>query len=178
MSTSPLVYIDTNVFALVLLPHPHTQDPLIEQADRFILDIEDGKYRGITSTLTEIEYRGTAKRRISENNRSQISPKEEIGAMNHLHQFIRELGIGLVDADTIAPDMSGQLRIFMNAGNTVRLSNPVRIGDNQWKMIRSVDALMVNIAVRIGANLFATCDRGFRGLDDQSIVPLIVSEVY
>lgn len=178
MSTSPLVYIDTNVFAILLLPHPSTQDPFIEKANNFIHDIEDEKYRGITSTLMEIEYRGTAKRRISEDKRGQISLQEEISAMDNLDRFIQELGVGLVDADTVASDVSGQLRIFRNAGHTVRMANPIRISDNQWKMIRSVDALMANMAIKIGAKLFATLDKGFKGLNEPSITPLIISEAY
>jgi hypothetical protein len=45
-------------------------------------------------------------------------------------------------------------------------------------MIRSIDALMINLAITIRADLFATFDMGFKGFRDSSIAPLIISETY
>lgn len=177
MSGNQLVYIDTNVFAIILLPHPLSQDAYIKQANEFMGDIENGKYTGITSTLTEMEYRGVAKRRISDKKKGEISHLEEEFSMGDFNRLIYEMGIGLIDADIIAPDISGELKLFRNSDNTIQKSRPVHV-NGQWKMIRSMDALMVNLAIRARANLFATFDRGFRGLGDSSITPLIISEAY
>jgi hypothetical protein len=54
---------------------------------------------------------------------------------------------------------------------------PVAAG-NQWKMIKSVDSLAITIAIRTGADLFATFDEGFRGLKSSHIIPFIVSDMY
>jgi predicted nucleic acid-binding protein len=178
--SSQLVYIDTNVFAILLLPHPQSQDPCVKQAYRFIEDIESGKYTGITSSLTEMEYRGVVKRRLSEKKGCQVSTQEEDAAMYDFSNFIQELGIGVMDADIVALDRSAntvQLRLFTLSANTVQNSSPCYI-NNQWKMIRSVDALTINIAVKTKADLFATFDRGFKGLSNSFITPLIISEVY
>ena len=178
MSTQQVVYIDTNVFALILLPHPPSQNPRINQAKNFILDIESGKYRGITSTLTETEFRGVAKKTISKVKKGPITLAEEKAAMDNLIRFIQQLGIGLMDADLFAGrDISGRLKIFRESGNTVRRSQPILV-NNEWRMIRSVDSLMISIAKRIGAVLFATFDQGFKGFKDSIITPLIISDVY
>jgi predicted nucleic acid-binding protein len=178
-SQQQLVYIDTNVFAILLLTHPNSQDPCVKQATNFIQDIVNGKYIGITSTLTtEIEFRAVAKRKISEKKERQVSIQEEQTAMQNLNNFIATRGIGLVNADVIAPDAYGRLRIFAAAGDTVRMSKPIPANKGKWKMIRSVDCLMINIAIRIGAELFATFDGGFREWINPRITPLIISDVY
>jgi predicted nucleic acid-binding protein len=115
-----LIYIDANVFGYLLLPHPQTNDPYVKQANNFILDIENGKYTGITSTLTEVEYMDVAKKLISKKNNNQISLHEEQIAMNNLIRFIQRLGIGLVDADQITSELFGEPRIFGSAGDIVR----------------------------------------------------------
>jgi predicted nucleic acid-binding protein len=103
VSSRQLVYVDTNIFAILLLPHPQSKDQYVKQAKKFIEDIEGGKYTGITSTLTEMEYRGVAKRIISEKKKGQVSLQEEESAMDDFSHFIHQLGMGLIDADIIAP---------------------------------------------------------------------------
>jgi predicted nucleic acid-binding protein len=178
LSSQQLVYIDTNVFSFLLLPHKQSQDQFVKQANKFIDEIENGTYIGITSTLTEIEYRGTSKRIISEVKKGLVTAQEEESAMDDFDHFVDTLGIGLVDADQVAPEISGELRLFSLCGKTVRRSHPVHMAKNQWKMIRSVDTLMINLAIRIRADLFATFDNGFKGYKDSLIAPLILSDEY
>jgi predicted nucleic acid-binding protein len=149
----------------------------VRQANKFILDIQSGKYTGITSTFTLAEYRGVIKRRISETFNAPVSIYQEESAIITLNHFIRTCGIGLVDADLIATGSTGNLRVFADTENTIKTSAPIASG-NQWKMIKSVDSLAVTIAIRIGADLFATFDEGFRGLGSSNITPFIVSDKY
>src|SRR5918994_3230448 len=147
--SQPLAYIDTNVFSYLLLPYKESQnlDHLVEQANKFAGEIVDGTFIGLTSTFTETEYRSLSKRKISEKKKSQIAPQEEAAAMDDFSRMIDALGIGLVDADKVAPEISGKLKIFSGCGDTVRRSNPVPIKEGKgckWRMISSVDVLMVN----------------------------------
>ena len=184
MSSTQLVYVDTNVFSTYLLPYPNPKSKqlLVQQATKqFFLDIENGKYLGIISTLTEIEYRGIAKKLISQRKNRSVSSLEEQSAMRDFNLFVEKLGIGLINSDRIALDnASGKYNIFESTEQVVKASNPIHVNyeSKLWKMIRSIDALMLNMAVRARATLFATLDTGFRGINNTFITPLIIPDVY
>jgi predicted nucleic acid-binding protein len=65
MASQQTVYIDTHVFAYVLLRDPQYKGMLADKATRFFNDIQSGKYLGIISTFTETEYRSVVKKVIS-----------------------------------------------------------------------------------------------------------------
>jgi predicted nucleic acid-binding protein len=176
-----IVYIDTNVFSYLLLPHKQSLDPLVKQANRFADEIANGsRFIGVTSTFTQTEYRAVSKRRISEHKGSQITTQEEAYAMNDFGRTIDALGIAIVDADQVAPDISGVLSLFGACDVTIRRCNPVPRNGGKWKVISSVDVLMLNLAIRMRADLFATFDDGFRGYNhsDSFIAPFIIPDEY
>jgi predicted nucleic acid-binding protein len=75
-------------FLYLLLTHKQSNHQYISQANKFILDIQNGRYTGITSTLTQAEYRGVIKKRISEKFNSQVSLYQEESAMVTLYQHL------------------------------------------------------------------------------------------
>jgi hypothetical protein len=94
-------------------------------------------------------------------------------------QFTQRLGIGLSDSDLIAIDDSSSVGIFKIADVTMQSSIPFYYSKrDQWKIIGGADAILINLAIRSGANMFATFDRGFKGLQNTNILPLIIPEVY
>jgi hypothetical protein len=50
--------------------------------------MQNGRYTGITSTLTQAEYRGVIKKRISEKFNSQVYLYQEESAMVTLYQHL------------------------------------------------------------------------------------------
>jgi hypothetical protein len=131
VSNIQLVYVDTNVFSIHLLPYPSSKPKqlLIQQATKqFFLDIENRKYLGIISTLTEIEYRGVVKKLISQRKNRSVSSLEEKRAMCDFNLFVEKLGIGLIDSDRIALDnASGKYNIFKSTEQVVKTSNPIHV---------------------------------------------------
>jgi hypothetical protein len=177
VTNQPLVYIDTNVFGYVLLPNQ--KQYLGKKAESFFQDIVNGKYLGITSTLTQIEYLSVAKRLLSQYKGNQITSHEEQAVMNDLDQFIDTLGIGLINADESSSDPSGMVNIFSSTRQIILIANAIfNVSKKQWQMIGSIDSLMTNLAIRAGAQLFATFDKGFKGLNNPSITALLIDKEY
>jgi predicted nucleic acid-binding protein len=178
MSQIPLVYVDTNIFTAYLISNPQSRFEQSEQAERFFNDIQQGKYSGITSTITQLEFLGNAKRIISQLRKKPIQPFEETISMSTFDSFLDQVGIGFVDVDILLYDPP--LRIFSNCLRIVRGADPVSLRpfSNDWKMIKSVDSISLHVAIQCKAKLFATFDRGFSGLRNQPILPFIISEQY
>jgi predicted nucleic acid-binding protein len=184
-TTSPLVYIDTHVFAYHLLPNGDAQ--LVRQAESFFNDIESGTYRGITSTFTSIDYRIVLKkvraRRKGQSNlgsrqQSALSQLED-AVMKDFDKFLLSMGIGLIDADTASVGISGKPDIFRSLDGIITPSNPYQHNKApDWRMISASDAILVFLALRGKATRIATFDLGFKGLNNSSIIPLFVQEVY
>jgi predicted nucleic acid-binding protein len=175
-----VVYIDTMVFAFRLLPNPN-YGKSANQSTSFFDDLDAGRYRGITSTFTRIEYSGIVKRVVSYLKKREASPIEEQIALNDFQQFVDGLQIDLSDADTLAYH-NLKSTLFYATAETLRTTKPFFHKEaserHQWKNIGGADALQINLAIRSGAKRFATFDRGFKGLNNPSITPLIIQEEY
>jgi predicted nucleic acid-binding protein len=180
-SGSPYVYIDTNVFAYKLIPHPNYKGKLLTKADNFFKDIVSGKYKGVTSTFTELEYRGIIKKVLSDLSNAHVSNLQEMAALSDFRRFIRHLGIMITDADALSSDPVGNINIFSTSSPILASSVPSHfphLKKNTWKSIGGADGITVNLAIRSNAQYFATFDRGFAGLNNAQLQPIIVLDVY
>jgi hypothetical protein len=163
----------------VLLRDPKYQGMLLNKATSFFNDIQSGKYLGIISKFTETEYRSVVKKVISSLNSQSITSIEEKTALDDFEQFTQRLGIGLTNSDLIAIEDSSNIGIFEIADVTMQSSIPFYHSKRkEWKIIGGADAILINLAIRSGATMFATFDRGFKGLQNTNISPLIIPEVY
>jgi len=183
VSTVSLVYIDVMAFVYRLIPNPkYKQMEYFQNTINFFEDIETGKYQGVISTFTEIEYRGLVKKIISHITRNKITPQQEELIMKDFEQFIMDLVIDVNDADLLTTDSLGNSNLFKSTSNIMEESDPYfhkqAKENDQWKNIGGADALALNLAIRCGAQRFATFDRGFKGVNNPSISPLIIQEEY
>jgi hypothetical protein len=175
----PLVYIDTSVFGFRLLPHDTEKLHSVQKSKGFFEDIETGKYSGIISTITELEYTGMAKRLISRQRKNRITPGEEQIVMDDFKQFTEQLGIGVANSDELAVELSGNSNLFCKSKAIIKRSYPwFHQQAGLWKNIGGTDALTVRFAILLNAQYFATFDRGFNGLNDSLITPLVISDIY
>lgn len=182
ISTPNLVYIDTHVFAYRLLSYAYSNKPkisnMIIQAGKFFQDIQNGKYQAIISTFTETEYRSVVKKVISKYMKRSITPQEEIEAINDFHVFNTTMEIGLSDSDIIAYNNDiNRYDIFSEVEQTIQ-NNVEPYYHDEWRVIGGADAILLNLALRSGANMIATFDIGFKGLRHPSIQVLIISDIY
>ncbi len=183
MSSKSRVCVDANVFAYRLISYPGYSARLYSQSNRFFQDIIAGKYEGITSNFTELEYRGLIKRVLSHMKNNQNVVVEESTAMNDFFTFINQIGIGFKDSDKLSINTLQQAHLIGSSinviGQTVAIYHPVsKPHQNPWKSVGGADALMVNLAIRAGANFLATFDRAFAGLNNPSLKTIIVPDVY
>lgn len=182
MSNNTLVYIDASVLVYGLLPASSSRQKGVQKAREFFLDIERGKYQGIISTLTEIEYLGCAKRAITRSRNRQITPKEEQVVKDDLGNFLNNLGIGLSDSDLLITDAKRNPTLFSSTFSVMNTSRPYfdcqAQKEHRWKNIGGTDALMVILATRLNAQFIATFDRGLMSIDSSQIKPLIISDAY
>jgi hypothetical protein len=88
-----------------------------------IEDIETGKYNGIISTITEIEYIGVAKRLFSRQRKNRITLTEEQVVMNDFKQFIEKLGVAIANSDDLVR-LSGNSKLFCNSKTIIERSYP------------------------------------------------------
>ena len=177
-----LVYIDTHVFAYQLLSYSYSMTAKIQKmiitTGKFFQDIQNGKYQAIISTFTETEYRSVVKKVISCYMKRPITPQEENIAMNDFRAFNQSMGIGLTNSDVIAYNNNiNQIDIFSTTDYTIQNNvNPYL--DDKWKVIGGADAILLNMALRSGANMIATFDMGFKGVKHPSIQALIIPDIY
>lgn len=181
VSTPNLVYIDTHVFAYKLLSY--TYGPkianMIIQTGKFFQDIQNEKYQAIISTFTETEYRSVVKKVISEYMKRNLTEQEEINAINDFHAFNTTMGIGLSDSDGISFNHNiNRYDIFSEVDQTIQNNVESYYHDTKWKVIGGADAILLNLALRSGANMIATCDMGFKGLKHPLIQALIIPDIY
>jgi len=174
------VYIDTHVLAYRLLTSYNAG--LQSKSVKFFKDIETGKYRGIVSTLTRLEYRGVVKKVLSNYCNRAISAYEEQVALDDFDEFLENMGIGLVDADLLSRDSSGMISDIIQKSEDILIpASPIynpRAMKCPWTAMGGADALITNLAIRCDADYLATFDRGFKGLNSPYISTIIVPEVY
>jgi predicted nucleic acid-binding protein len=167
----PKAYIDTMVFIYHFKKHG-----LTIKADNFFKDIESGKYAGVTTSFTIAEYIAVMREALTEARDSPSTSADVAMLRKEIEEFIGDMGIMYFDADTLASPGYGKL--FSPTENIVEnakhFKNP---RTNRWFLVNGADALHVTLALRAGADVYATFDDDFRGVSGW-IKPLMLFEVY
>jgi predicted nucleic acid-binding protein len=167
----PKAYIDTMVFIYHFKKHG-----LTFKANKFFKDIEKGKYAGVTTTFTISECIGVMRKVLTEARDRPPSLTDVSKLRKEIEKFISEMGIIYFDADTLMSPIYGKL--FSSTENVVENAKPFKNPrTNKWFLVGGADALHVTLAVRTGAELYATFDDDFRGVGNW-IKPLMLFEVY
>ena len=167
----PRAYIDTMVFIYHFKSHG-----LTSKADRFFHDIENGKYAGVTTSFTITEYLGVMRKALTEVRDRPITSTDVSRLRKEIEKFISDMGIIYFDADALASPIYGKL--FSSTENIVENAKPFKsFRNNRWYLVNGADALHVSLALRTGADLYATFDDDFRGIDHW-IKPLMLFEAY
>jgi hypothetical protein len=141
--------------------------------------VKDGGSCSLVVVNVATEFLALAKRLISRTANRQITHNEELTVVNDFTMFSEPLGIALYNSDLLIVNGFGNSSLFSNAKGVIETS--CLYFDQQpslWKIIGGTDALTVSLAILVNANLIATFDRGFKGLNNPSIAPLIIPEVY
>jgi predicted nucleic acid-binding protein len=167
----PKTYIDTMVFIYHFMKHG-----LSSKASKFFKDIEKGKYAGVTTSFTITEYLGVMRKALTEARNKPPTSTDISKLRKEIEEFISDMGIIYFDADTFVSPIYG--RLFSATENVVENARPFRNPrTNRWFLVNGADAMHVTLAVRAGADLYATFDDDFRGVDSW-IKPLMLFEVY
>jgi|YelNatPaOPRAMG01_1025707.scaffolds.fasta_scaffold93021_2 predicted nucleic acid-binding protein len=147
---------------------------LTSKANRFLKDIENGKYIGIVTTFTIAEYLAVMKGILCEKRNKQLSTEEATIIKSKFEQFINQMGIMLYDSDSLA----SKKQIFSECESVIERSIAFKgRQDRKWHYIKGADALHVALAISVNAEAIATFDDDFRGING-SISPLMLYEVY
>jgi len=186
MSSPALVYIDTMLFVYELIKNPNRSDNvanLASKANKFFQDIVNGIYEGVTTTFTELEYKGVVKRALSNISKSSLTKNQELDAASAFRSFIRQTGIMLMDADILSIASVGRVDLFSSTYPIIDKSNPHYdphgpTDSNPWRSIGGSDGITVNLAIRTNAKFIATSDEAFRQLNNSSLQPLLIQDSY
>ncbi len=170
------VYIDTNIFVHHLYPTPG--DPkeveVVRRTTMFFQDVENQKYRAVTTTFTLTEYKGAMKRVLSDQQARIATDQEVDQAIQTVESFIRNMGIELFKADDLIK--VGYSTLFADCDRIVEKSTPT-LTTKGWKSIGGADGLLAALADRCAAQLVATLDSGFKGLKG-GVSPLVLWDAY
>lgn len=173
------VYVDTMVYVYHLGP-PHR---LSTKAEKFWVEVERRKYQAVATTFTVAEYLDVMKRILAV--RLSATPaRPHIETLKaEIEHFLEDMGIELLDADDLVVTNLGRSDIFRQVFQVIE-NVPATLGrDQEWRSVGGADAINAVLADRAGAELFATFDEGFRGIDvlknlGYGIQPLILTDVY
>lgn len=171
------IYIDVMLFIYYFL-YPSTSD-LSRKSRNFFHDIENGRYVGIVSTFSVMEFIGVIKAIISDSLKRKISDNETQSMKKVILDFIYSMGIILYDSDSLTiPQGSTSCSLFSECENLIEAAKPT-LGafDKKWHSLKGADSLHVLFALRVNAQRFATFDDDFRGIDDK-IKVLMIREEY
>jgi len=173
------VYVDTMVFIYHLGPRHYLSD----KAEKFFVEVERGKYQAVATTFTVAEYLAVMKEILAGQLRATPAQSHIDKLKIEIENFIGQMGIELLDADDLAETPLGRSDVFRPSFQVVE-GVPVTLGrDREWRGVGGADAISVVLADRAGAELFATFDEGFRGLDalknfGYELQPLVLTDVY
>jgi len=167
----PKAYIDTMVFI-----YHFKQHALTPKANNFFKDIEKGKYAGVTTSFTITEYIAVMRKALAEARNGPSTSTDVIKLRKQIEEFISNMGIVYFDADPLTSGVYG--KFFSSVENVVENAKHFKNRrTNKWFVVNGADALQVVMAVRAGADFYATFDDDFRGVDSW-IKPLMLFEVY
>jgi predicted nucleic acid-binding protein len=147
---------------------------------QFFLDIENGKYEGVITTLTKSEYVAVMKENLSQRNGASLT-LEQLNAMkNEFETFIDKEGIELLDSDDLSTSV-GRCEVFKWSNQVVETCRAIRGSNYRWRAIGGADSVHAVFANRADADLLVTFDESFkalRTLRGWKLQPLIIPEVY
>ncbi len=174
-------YIDTMLF-VYHLARPKS-DRMHRLSLQFFLDIENGKYEGVITSFTQIEYIAVMKELLSQ----RIGASPTFAQLNSLRRefesFIDNEGIEVLDSDDLSTSV-GRCEIFKWSGQVVDACGTIRGSrDHKWRTINGADAIHAVFANRADADLLATFDEGFKlirslAASGWKLRPLIIQEEY
>lgn len=170
MSAPVRVYIDTNIFIYHLFNQGTT---LSSKARRFFYKIQDGTFRGVTTTFTRSEYLAVIKEEIATQSGSPAPLSRLQTAMQTLDNFMKNMGIEVFESDDLV-NQDG--KFFSEAHSKVEASTPARIS-GKWKSLNGADSLILTFAERANCAKIATNDAGFKNTNSR-IVGHILQEEY
>ncbi len=128
-------------------------------AQRFFTDIEQQKFKGITSSFVKTEFLSVMKRLLAEQEKKLPDKSSIEFVWKKFNQFLNEMGIEEFDADDLA-NQDG--RIFVDSQRLVEDSTIVQGKDGKWRTLNGADSLHVLLAERSNADKLMTNDEGFR----------------
>jgi len=171
------------VFIFHLIRNPNKSAKWAFKASKFFQDVVNGIYEGVTTTFTELEYKGVVKRSLSNIHKMQVSPQQESAAALDFRNFIRNAGIMLLDADVLSIASISKVDLFSSTYSIMDNANPnssPRYPNDQepWRSIGGSDGITVNLAIRSKAKFIATCDLGYRNLNHSNLQPIIIQDNY
>lgn len=162
------LYIDTSVFIWYL--HSGNTNGYAK-ADKFMKDIANGKYQGVTSSFVKFEYRGYLKEEKAMINGYNATKQELDLLVDRLDRLIQDYGIEEVVADYLLGESW-----IRDSEEIVTQSQPILVEDD-WKTMKGADAVHATIASRAGTQQLATLDKGFNSLTG-SVTPFVLWDVY
>ena len=91
---------------------------------------------------------------------------------------IQQWKLDLSDADFMAYNNNiNRYDIFSEVDQTIQ-NNVEPYYHDKWRVIGGADAILLNLALRSGANMIATFDMGFKGLKHPFIQALVIPDIY
>jgi len=172
MERTARIFIDTNLF-IFHLKRTATSN-LSDKIKKFFKDVEDGKFVGVCTTYTIIEYKAALKRILSEARRATVSQKEIDEEIEEFKNFLDEMGIELFDSEDLikANDMT-----FVKCDNVIDSTAPTFTRAGRPRLVNASDVLLTVLAHYIGCDFLATHDLGFKGMN-WMVKPLLIGENY
>lgn len=170
-SSDDRIYIDSNVFIKQLLNKEHK---LHSKCRKFFYDIENKKFKGITSSFTRSEYLALVKEIIFKYAEASSTQKNIDIAMSVFDDFVDRMGIEYFNSD----DLTGfGFKLFSESHERIQSAIPSRGKDSRWRTLGGADSIILVMAERSHANKIATNDDGFRKIDSK-VKPLLVKDNY
>ena len=145
----------------------------------FFKDIEDGKYIGIISSFSIMEYIGVAKGFFSRKMGRKITLPETDELRTSIIEFIESMGIITYDSDDLTVDpISHSCTLFSDCYSFILIAETV-LGatDRKWHYLNGADALHTVFAIRSNSTHLATFDDDFKGIEN-NIKLVMINEVY
>ncbi len=147
------------------------------QATRFFRDVNNQKYKAVTTTFTRSEYISVLKAVLAETSGSPPSPTAMAMALDTFDRFVVSIGVEVQDSDRLVG--TGFAPLFSECENVCMSSDPIRgTRDGNWRTVGGADALLIIFAERSKADVFATFDQGYKGMKRPALRPLMLPEIY
>ncbi|MFQ5951635.1 MAG: type II toxin-antitoxin system VapC family toxin [Candidatus Geothermarchaeales archaeon] len=157
MSVLARYYIDTNV--LINYQLGHVVKGFADRATRFLLQVEDGRYEGIVSILTLLEFISAARRILAEKGDVDDSDQREEIVSESVEAIFQMKNLTMVDFSHDEITLSDSL---LRAYDVLRRYFTGRTTSNGRHLtLKAADALHIVMAQRLGCDKIVTFDENF-----------------